>query len=99
LCSRLTPLLVPAPTRSPLRTPPWRVPADNAGYHASAARGRWYMVALPGYVARPFGTATRPKEGAEIIASSPWIASTVTGRKFIFGEPMKPATKALAGLL
>ena len=45
----------------------------------------WALAALSS------GIVTVPK------GSSTWLPLTVAGRKFIGGDPMKPATKRLAG--
>ena len=43
------------------------------------------------------GTVIAAAAGKPASAALPFTARTFTGRKFIFGEPMKPATNMLRG--
>ena len=60
--------------------------------------GKETVTVLPGAASFAVtGSVASPKSGRRTCFSPPAPASTIPFRKFIFGEPMKPATKRLAG--
>ena len=78
-------------------TTPWVVPSD-AG-HSCTASGRNPSLRGPSVYGEPTasGVCTALPSPNCKCNSSPRFAATVTGNKFMAGEPMKLATNSVAG--